>query len=284
MVLFKVPPPRWAGARPPSPLREWASGFADGRTGRFHSPPPQGYRSGMGWADLKGWTRDVAGAAAAGLFIGLIGPFGSYLNGSPVVRVAYWVAVLIFGVLIYGTALRLARRAALRWRFPGWAGVLAGAVAAAAPMAVVCVLIASQVWPFLKLSPLTWYLECLVMGLPLAAGYDLLLSRDARRAKARGEPPRRFGREVICLQMEDHYVRVHTALGSELILMRLSDAVSRTGREGLQVHRSWWVASDAIAHVVRDGRNFRLKLLNGLEVPVARRAVSRLRGLGRGAD
>ena len=233
----------------------------------------------MGWADLKGWTRDVAGAAAVGLFVGVIGPFGSYSNGSPGGRVAYWVVVMALGVLIYGTALRLAHRLARIWRLPAWAGFLAAAVVAAAPMAGVCVLMAGQVWPFLTLSPLTWYLECLVMGLPLAAGYELLLRRDARRAKARGEPPRRFGREVICLQMEDHYVRVHTALGSELILMRLSDAVSRTGREGLQVHRSWWVARDAVTGLVRDGRNLRLKLLNGLEVPVARRAVIRLKDL-----
>nr|WP_310542508.1 LytTR family DNA-binding domain-containing protein [Phenylobacterium sp.] len=68
-------------------------------------------------------------------------------------------------------------------------------------------------------------------------------------------------------------------LRSKLILMRLSDAVSRTGREGLQVHRSWWVAKGAISHVIRDGRNLRLKLLNGLEVPVARRAVIRLKDL-----
>ena len=62
--------------------------------------------------------------------------------------------------------------------------------------------------------------------------------------------------------------------------MRLSDAVARTGREGPQVHRAWWVARDAVTEVIRDGRNLRLKLLNGLEVPVARRSVARLKALG----
>ncbi|HQT52859.1 MAG TPA: LytTR family transcriptional regulator DNA-binding domain-containing protein [Phenylobacterium sp.] len=69
------------------------------------------------------------------------------------------------------------------------------------------------------------------------------------------------------------------APGSALILMRLSDAVSRTGGEGLQVHRSWWVAKGAIRHVSRERRNLRLNLLNGLELPVARRAVTRLKDL-----
>lgn len=118
---------------------------------------------------------------------------------------------------------------------------------------------------------------------------DLVAAIGQRRAITGGEvlqlmlgPPPRFGREVICLQMEDHYVRAHTALGSESILMRLSDAVSRTGGEGLEVHRSWWVAKGAIRHVSRDGRNLRLNLLNGLEVRVARRAVIRLKELDPG--
>ncbi|MFD3262657.1 LytTR family transcriptional regulator DNA-binding domain-containing protein [Phenylobacterium ferrooxidans] len=75
---------------------------------------------------------------------------------------------------------------------------------------------------------------------------------------------------------------VHTIFGSALILMRLSDAVSRTSGEGLEVHRSWWVAKGAIRHVSRDGRNLRLNLLNGLEVRVARRAVIRLKELDPG--
>ncbi len=62
--------------------------------------------------------------------------------------------------------------------------------------------------------------------------------------------------------------------------MRLSDAASRTGRQGHQPRRSWWVARDPIPEVARDGRNLRLKLLNGLKVPLARRAVIRLKGFG----
>jgi len=61
--------------------------------------------------------------------------------------------------------------------------------------------------------------------------------------------------------------------------MRLSDAVSRTGREGLASPQILVGAKDAISHVIQDGRNLRLKPLNGLEVPVARRAVIRLKHL-----
>ena len=51
----------------------------------------------------------------------------------------------------------------------------------------------------------------------------------------------------IALQGEDHYVRIHTALGSELVLMRLGDAIQELdGLEGERVHRSWWVARRAV--------------------------------------
>jgi DNA-binding LytR/AlgR family response regulator len=93
--------------------------------------------------------------------------------------------------------------------------------------------------------------------------------------------PPRLGRDLLCLQMEDHYLRVHTALGSDLVLTPLKDALAElTGVEGLQVHRSWWVARAAVAGSVSEGRNLRLKLVNGLAVPVARASVARLRASG----
>jgi DNA-binding LytR/AlgR family response regulator len=78
--------------------------------------------------------------------------------------------------------------------------------------------------------------------------------------------------------MEDHYVRAHTALGSDLILIPLHQAVAELeGLEGLQVHRSWWVSRAAVAGIERDGRSLRLKLRNGVSAPVSRRAVAALK-------
>jgi len=53
--------------------------------------------------------------------------------------------------------------------------------------------------------------------------------------------------------------------------MRLADAVDELeGLDGAQVHRSWWVARDAVRDVRRgDGRAV-LSLPDGLEVPVSR--------------
>ena len=76
-------------------------------------------------------------------------------------------------------------------------------------------------------------------------------------------------------------MRVHTALGSELILLRMRDAVAELdGIDGAQVHRSWWVARDAVEDVKRDGRNLRLVLTGGLEAPVSRARVAELKDSG----
>jgi DNA-binding LytR/AlgR family response regulator len=81
--------------------------------------------------------------------------------------------------------------------------------------------------------------------------------------------------------MEDHYVRAHTVLGSEMILMRLRDAMAELDDvEGQQIHRSWWVARHAVEDVRRDGRNLRLVLPGGLEAPVARANVAALKEQG----
>ncbi|MEO8113887.1 MAG: LytTR family DNA-binding domain-containing protein [Phenylobacterium sp.] len=87
--------------------------------------------------------------------------------------------------------------------------------------------------------------------------------------------------EILALQAEDHYVRVHTARGSALLLMRMGDAVAELdGLAGLQVHRSWWVARTAVAGAAPAGRRANLALTNGLAVPISRAAMAQARAAG----
>jgi len=108
----------------------------------------------------------------------------------------------------------------------------------------------------------------------LRRGEPALPSAVPVRAVEAAEP-------VLCLQMEDHYVRVHRASGSSLELMPLHEAVRRFGAaDGLQVHRSWWVAAAAVTQAERDMRNWRLRLTNGTTVPVARNRIAAIRARG----
>ncbi len=77
--------------------------------------------------------------------------------------------------------------------------------------------------------------------------------------------------ELWALSSEDHYLRVYTNLGEELILMRLADAVRELdGAPGVQVHRSWWVAKAGVSDARRDNGKLVLVLKNGTDVPVSR--------------
>jgi len=77
--------------------------------------------------------------------------------------------------------------------------------------------------------------------------------------------------ELYCLEMADHYVKVYTSQGHHLLLMRFKDALQLLEKfQGLQTHRSWWVAKSAITSLKKDGRKVSLLLVNELEVPVSR--------------
>lgn len=103
-----------------------------------------------------------------------------------------------------------------------------------------------------------------------------------------GDRPRLYTRlgpqfigDVLALESEDHYVRVHGIKGSELLLMRLRDAIGEMdGVPGEQTHRSWWIARDGIADVVRTGRTLEVVLRDGTHAPVARDSVDRLERSG----
>lgn len=89
------------------------------------------------------------------------------------------------------------------------------------------------------------------------------------------------GAEIVAIEGEDHYVRVHTSMGRHLLLMRFADALRELKRlEGLQTHRSWWVAKSAVTGVKRGNGRATLKLANGLEAPVSRRFAQSLRSKG----
>jgi hypothetical protein len=82
--------------------------------------------------------------------------------------------------------------------------------------------------------------------------------------------PAHIRADILCLQVEDHYVRVHSRSSSAMILMRFSDALRGIDHiPGAQVHRSWWVADDAVTSLRKTGRTAQLTLSNGTTVPVS---------------
>ena len=83
--------------------------------------------------------------------------------------------------------------------------------------------------------------------------------------------PSAMGQDLVALSSELQYLRVYTKKGKALILHSLREAVDLLeGIDGMQVHRSHWVANQHVRRLAREGRNVRLVMSNGLEIPVSR--------------
>ncbi len=94
-------------------------------------------------------------------------------------------------------------------------------------------------------------------------------------------PVKYRGADIWAISSEDHYLRVHTDRGEELILMRLADAVRELGEDnGLQTHRSWWVSHRGVADTRRANGKLFLILKSGREAPVSRTYQSNVRAAG----
>jgi hypothetical protein len=226
---------------------------------------------------------DLPLLSAAGILsamLALTGGFGSFAIVLPL-RVWYWLLTLIGS----GVALFWLRRALGRWiKRPILIGVTT-IVAAAMPSALAAGLLAGILglrtgpgWPAFvvigcSITPPLYVLWRMLDGRSLARdvapavpGNELIPPALAHKL------PLRLARSrLIAIEAQDHYLRVITEQGEALVHMRLAEALGAlNGTDGLQVHRSWWVATEAVedVHLAR-GRGM-LRLANNLQVPVSR--------------
>lgn len=87
--------------------------------------------------------------------------------------------------------------------------------------------------------------------------------------------------QIYAVSAEDHYLRVHTSAGETMILMRLADAIRELAAlEGMQTHRSWWVARQGLAETAKGDGRVTLKLKSGAEAPVSRTYLKAVKDAG----
>ncbi|KMW57149.1 hypothetical protein AIOL_002109 [Candidatus Rhodobacter oscarellae] len=242
------------------------------------------------WRAFMGRPTTLAILAGAGVVLGVAGPFdtGDVMRLGP--RLAYWLVVVFatygFGALV-GAWLgpRLAAR-------PLWLRVLAVASVTAVGVALIVMalnLMAFAVTPSAEALP--EFLGAIFAITFVVAGVSTYLDRPIGSPPAPEAPPAlpaildRLPLEkrgaLIALSVEDHYVRVQTTKGEELVLMRLSDAIREVGAtHGGQVHRSHWAAYDQVTAARRDGDRAILTMSNGAEIPVSRKHVPHIKEAG----
>lgn len=240
----------------------------------------------------------------------LLGPYGTFLSMSLATRAEFWLtAVLGTTLLLRGTRWLLGRWL-LPPHWPPLARRLSAAVVAAFPaalgeMELYALLTAthrsSDFIMFYGYTLLLMIVVTLILtprprgeaadgltgdetrsGGTAEAGASNMAASQAAAATFLGRAVPRFATAtLLALEADDHYLRVHTDQGSDLILMRLRDAIGELAPvPGLQVHRSFWVAENAVARIARRGQHARLVLSNRMEIPVSRTYMASLRASG----
>lgn len=238
--------------------------------------------------------RELGIFAAAALFLTLVSPFNA-TPGLPIwATFLYW-----FGLISLGSYSAEAAKVALSRAFPDLPlplellllSVAAGIAVTGAVFAAEALVTGRRI-P-LSYAPNIFGFVMIISAAMTAIGYmadKSILAPPPPDAPAGAGPvetflsrlPLKFRQaELYAVSSEDHYLRVQTSLGDELILMRLADAVRELeGGGGLQVHRSWWVSKAAVREARRAGGKLALTLVSGKEVPVSRTYLPAVREAG----
>jgi len=246
------------------------------------------------WQIGERWRVPVS-AVAFGALLGITGPFGSSAY-VPAVRYPFWMVLALAGFGAAAAADRLLpASSSSRKRVPR---LIAVAAASALPMTFFVA------WAMGVLRPGRTFTPLQLLGLfPYVALVQLLIARilsPDRQTAPDGQtyPDRQMSiaapveqvavapeypseflsklpvalrRDIIALEAEDHYLRVHTLHGSAMILMRLADAAAMIDpRLGVRVHRSWWVAKDGVRALERTSGRAIARLVDGTAVPISR--------------
>lgn len=248
-----------------------------------------------------------------GLVLGLFGPFGTFAM-APAIRIAFWMVYILLGYAIFRPMIVLGKWMSEAFAIPRIIGVGLALLIASAPLTFMIALLFTDfdAGRALRSDGLpALYFDVWLVGFLINAFVSLAVPKRESEASVAIQPlvaaplpeapvspmlapsplpppalvfadrlPPGFG-AVHALKGEDHYVRVIGEGKEALILIRLRDAIAELGAaEGMQVHRSWWVARDGVLDARRDGRALTLLLGGGIEVPVSRDKAAALKTSG----
>jgi hypothetical protein len=232
---------------------------------------------------------ELAALALLGVFLATIEAFGTG-QMSPGLRQIYWQMALIGGgVIAAGVEMILTRLIRGRPILFSALQLLVMTLPITAWVSVIPVVFFgphATAESFVPLLPdvLTVNIAIIVAAVAIRR----LLTPHARAPVANGAappaireklPPRLGRSRLIAVQAEDHYLRIRTEAGSDLVLMRFSDALDAlTTSDGFQTHRSWWVARGGVETARWKAGRGELLLSDGATAPVSRTYAAALKG------
>lgn len=247
--------------------------------------------------DWKKRGREALILIGISLFLAFIRPYGSNSNAPFIVNFGFWITLIVSGSVIGESAVWVYYK--IRPDGPDWLMIILVSLATAAGVTGVIYAMEFISMGYIVAGPdaiwvMYFYVLVITVAMVLigytlsrafnAAGPDFVTETNDRAAVdtfLERLPVKYRTSDLYAVSSEDHYCRVHTSLGSELILMRLADAERELASvDGLRVHRSWWVSRKGIADSSREGGRITLKLRSGETVPVSRSYQSDVKEAG----
>lgn len=232
----------------------------------------------MGAFNIRKYWSLLATSFIAGIILTILGPYGT--QQFPILyRILFWTGLCIAGGLgtaavnillakhegAIGSRLRVVLQS-LSATFVVWVCFFALKLATQGlPPASFYIVMPFYIW-------VISIVICSIGELMRTRNQSPLITsmKDAPALYERLKPTLRSA-EIYALSAEDHYVRVHTSNGDDLILMRLADAIKETAPlSGLQTHRSWWTAEAGVKDIQKQDGKISILLRNGLIAPVSR--------------
>ena len=242
----------------------------------------------------QGWRRfalDLLLLAGIGLVMAALGPYRT-LDVPDTMRIAYWL-VAATGAGLAGILVDSALGARIRGF---WARIAIVSLVATLPVTPFIYALNAflldlprRPWLMPQLAWQVFVVMLLVMALRALLWRRIVETRtvvapplpEAERAFRLRLSAKRRGARLIALEAEDHYVRVHTDAGSELVAMRFAEAVEELAlAHGYRLHRSWWAAADAIEAVRWKRGTGEARLSGGITAPVSRGCAGALKEAG----
>jgi DNA-binding LytR/AlgR family response regulator len=240
--------------------------------------------------------RTLVGVLVVGLVLGFAGPFGTFEAIPLLQRLAYW---LVIAGLTYAAGFFLSMYADAAWghgrSFALRLVIMALPAGISATAIVVLISIVGFTASFSLADLLVLFAECTAVSLAVVTLVLFLIDRNepasaapvpttpevAGAAPILDRVPLGQRGKLLALSVEDHYVYIVTGRGKTLVLMRLADAIRETGAvDGLQIHRSHWVARCAVVKAHRADGRVVLELTNGMRLPVSRGFLPEVRAAG----
>jgi len=228
----------------------------------------------------------MATSAIAGVILWILGPYGTSAFSLPI-RFIYWVGLCMAGGIGATSFDVIAHMRG--WALKPWLKALGQSIGATlfVSMTLLGFTVATYGWPgwfhFTVLPFFVWIISIVICGIGelSRSRIENEPSQNMRPAIFERLKPSLRKAELYALSSEDHYVRVRTSKGDDLILLRLLDAIKETAPlKGLQTHRSWWVAEAGVETVKKQDGKLSILLKDGNLAPVSRNKAKSVREAG----